>query len=109
MGKWLSELRQKNQKPYGEEPTKLAKGGFCGFCRCSDVGIPEKNEGEDLTNTEPEALPAHPGDWPPDQLEAYLERAAIIEYDARLPRPEAEHRAEELVREAHRRSQEQKL
>jgi regulator of protease activity HflC (stomatin/prohibitin superfamily) len=55
------------------------------------------------------ALPAHVGDWPPDQLEAYLERAAIIEYDARLPRAEAERRAEELVREAHRRSQERQV
>jgi hypothetical protein len=48
-------------------------------------------------------LPAHPGDWPEEWLENYIERAAIMEFDGGLPRMEAEARAEELVREAYRR------
>jgi hypothetical protein len=51
-------------------------------------------------------LPAAVADWPADWREVFEERAAIMEYDGGLPRPEAEARAEELVREAHRRSQE---
>lgn len=109
MGKWLSELRQKNQEPYGEEPTKPSKGGFCGFCQCRQVGIPEKQGGEDPANAGPPALPAHVGDWPEEWLEAYIDRAGIMEFDGGLDRAEAEHRAEELVREAHRRSQERQV
>lgn len=51
-------------------------------------------------------LPAHVGDWPEPWLEAFIERAAIMQYDGGLPRAEAERRAEELVREAHQRAQE---
>jgi hypothetical protein len=49
-------------------------------------------------------LPAHVGDWPPEWLEAYIERAGIMEFDGGLPRIEAERRAEELVRETYRRT-----
>lgn len=49
-------------------------------------------------------LPAHVGDWPEEWLEVYIERAAIAEFDGGLSRAEAERRAEELVREAHRRT-----
>lgn len=54
-------------------------------------------------------LPPHVGDWPEEWLEAFIERAGIMEFDGGLSRPEAERRAEELVREAHRRSQERQL
>ena len=54
-------------------------------------------------------LPAHWGDWPEEWLEAFIERAAIMEFDGGLPRPEAERLAEESVREAHRRSQERQV
>ncbi len=87
MGKWLSELRQKNQKPYGEELTKLTKPPFCQFCQCSEVGIPEKKGGEDPANAATSALPAHVGDWPEAWLETFIERAAIAEFDGGLPRP----------------------
>ena len=49
-------------------------------------------------------LPVHVGDWPAPWLEAYIERAGIMEFDGGLPRIEAERRAEELVREAYRRT-----
>lgn len=51
-------------------------------------------------------LPPHVGDWPEEWLEAFIERAAIVEFDGGLPRTEAERRAEELIRETHRRTQE---
>ena len=38
--------------------------------------------------------------WPDQWRESYEERAAIIEYDGGLERRQAEHRAEELLREA---------
>ena len=47
-------------------------------------------------------LPAAVADWPEEWLESYMERAAIMEFDGGLPRAEAEHRAEELVRAAFR-------
>ncbi|MCE5270786.1 hypothetical protein LLH00_05830 [bacterium] len=43
-------------------------------------------------------LPEFIGNWPPDVLERYKERAAIMEYDGGLSRWEAESRAEESVR-----------
>ena len=46
-------------------------------------------------------LPAAVADWPADWRERFEERAGIMEYDGRLPRPEAERRAEALVREAY--------
>lgn len=46
---------------------------------------------------------------PEEWLEAYIERAGIIEFDGGLPRPEAERRAEVLVREGHRRAQERQV
>ena len=106
MGKWLSELRQKNQEPYGEALTKLPKGGFRQFCQCGEVGIPEKQGGEDLFNAGPPALPAHVGDWPEEWLEAYIERVGTMEFDGGLLRAVAERRAEVLVREGRRRAQE---
>jgi len=48
-------------------------------------------------------LPAALADWPAEWRERYEERAAIMEYDGSLPREEAEHRAQELVRESFRR------
>lgn len=48
-------------------------------------------------------LPAHVGDWPTEWVESYQERAGIMEFDGGLPTAEAEHRAEELVREVYRR------
>jgi hypothetical protein len=47
-------------------------------------------------------LPTHPGDWPEEWLEAFIERAGIMEFDGGLPRQEAERRAEELVRASYR-------
>lgn len=52
-------------------------------------------------------LPPHVGDWPADWLDAFIERAAIMEFDGGLPRPEAERRAEDLVRKEHRVHREQ--
>ena len=49
-------------------------------------------------------LPVTRADWPEEWQEAYIERAAIMEYDGGLPREEAERRAEQLVREAYRRT-----
>jgi len=46
----------------------------------------------------PESLPRALEDLTPDELDHYQERAAIMEYDAGLPRAEAERRARlELV------------
>lgn len=47
-------------------------------------------------------LPALLGDWPQESLEAFIERAGIMEHDGGLPCGEAECRAEELVRAAFR-------
>ena len=58
---------------------------------------------QSLKNTQD--LPAHVGDWSDEWMEAYIERAGIMEVDGGLPRSEAERRAEELVRESHRRIQ----
>ena len=66
-----------------------------------------QHKGEALQSLkQAQELPAHVGDWPEEWLETYIERAGIMEFDGGLPRLEAERRAEELVREAHRRSQE---
>lgn len=43
-------------------------------------------------------LAVHVRHWPADAREEWAERAAILEYLANLPRPEAEARAEEVVR-----------
>jgi len=45
-----------------------------------------------------DVLPAQVADWPEDWREAVEERAAIMEYDGRLPRDEAEAQAEQRVR-----------
>jgi hypothetical protein len=47
---------------------------------------------------EARALPASRGDWPPDAIENFEERAALIEHLGGLPRAEAERLAEERVR-----------
>jgi hypothetical protein len=43
-------------------------------------------------------LPPSVTDWHEDAREAYEERAAILEYDALMPRREAERRAKRMVR-----------
>lgn len=48
-------------------------------------------------------LPASVADWPDDAREDYEERAAIIEYDGRRNRADAERMAEKMVREKHKR------
>ncbi len=45
-------------------------------------------------------LPPGRADWPEAAREELEERAAILEFEAGLPREEAERKAEELVREA---------
>ena len=45
-------------------------------------------------------LPAKVAEWPEEWLEAYEERAGIIQFDGGLPRTEAERRAGQMVREA---------
>ena len=40
-------------------------------------------------------------DWKPDLVYEYNERAGILEYDARLPRDEAEARAADMVLAGH--------
>lgn len=47
-------------------------------------------------------LPKALADWPEEWQEAYIERAAIMEYEGGLRRQEAEQRGEELVREQYR-------
>lgn len=44
-------------------------------------------------------LPTNITDWPEYWLEAYVERAAIMEFDGRLSRLEAESKAEMIQRE----------
>jgi hypothetical protein len=46
-------------------------------------------------------LPPRVADWPDARREAYEERAAILEYEAGLPRDEAEQRAREMVLHKH--------
>ncbi len=41
-------------------------------------------------------------DWPEDWREVYEERAAIMEYDGNMPRPQAEQWAETIVRAAYK-------
>lgn len=48
-------------------------------------------------------LPTDLTDWPAEYLEAFEERAAIMEHDGRMDRHEAERRAEELQRKAYSR------
>lgn len=98
--RYLERLRAKTQDARDRAPTKPTEPLFVGFVGSSSVVFPVFEGGEAVD------LPAHVGDWPEDWLEAYIERAAIMEYDGGLTRPEAERRAEALVREAHRRSQE---
>jgi hypothetical protein len=43
-------------------------------------------------------LPARVEDWHEDAREAYEERAAILEFDALMPRREAERQAKRMVR-----------
>ena len=47
-------------------------------------------------------LPWLISEWPADAREDYEERAAILQYDARLPKDRAEAIAEEWCRKAHR-------
>lgn len=44
-------------------------------------------------------LPAFRAHWPSEWIDAFEERAAILEFDAGLDRDEAECQAEEMVRE----------
>jgi hypothetical protein len=46
-------------------------------------------------------LPSDVRDWPEDWREEFEERAAIMEYDGMLSRPEAEQWAETIVRAAY--------
>lgn len=46
-------------------------------------------------------LPAEIEDWPDDWRYVYEERAAIMEYDGNLSRPEAEQWAETIARAAY--------
>ena len=46
-------------------------------------------------------LPLETRDWPADWHVEFEERAAIMEYDGRLPRPQAEQWAETIVRAAY--------
>jgi len=48
-------------------------------------------------------LPPRIDDWPEQLREEWDERAAIVEYDAHLPRAEAERVAERIVREKYER------
>jgi hypothetical protein len=47
-------------------------------------------------------LPADIQNWPEDWREEFEERAAILEYDGMLSRPEAESWAETIVRAVYR-------
>ena len=46
-------------------------------------------------------LPSDMDDWPEDWREVYEERAAIMEYDGNMPRPQAEQWTETIVRAAY--------
>jgi hypothetical protein len=66
--------------------------------RLHDAGVTLKVEGNRLRYRAPAGaltpeLRAALADWKPDLLHEYHERAGILEYDARMPREEAERRA----------------
>jgi hypothetical protein len=96
--RYLERLRAKTQDARDREPTKPTEPPFVGFVGSSSVVFPA------LEGCEAVDLPDHVGDWPEDWLETFVERAGIMEYDGGLPRIEAERRAEDLVREAYRRT-----
>lgn len=56
-----------------------------------------------MTEPHPAPLSASVADWPDEWQAAFIERAGIMEFDGGLPRADAERRAEELIREEHRR------
>jgi len=53
----------------------------------------------------PPELPARMDDRPDGWREEYEERAAILEYDGMMNRPQAEEWAETIIRAAYRRNQ----
>ena len=71
--------------------------------RLHDAGIVLKIEGDQLRYTCPPGamtpgLRAELAAWKPDLILEYQERCGILQYDARLPRPEAERRAGEMMK-----------
>lgn len=54
-----------------------------------------------MSNAASNPLPENVDDWPEEVRSAYEERAAILEFDAGLPRAIAERKARILARLAH--------
>lgn len=69
--------------------------------RAVDAGSPALSQMSRLSQAAPPAA-ALLADLTPDQHDTYEERAAILEYDAHLPRPEAERLAAEMTRQQRR-------
>lgn len=72
--------------------------------RVHDAGIVLKIEGDQLRYTCPPGamtpgLRAELAAWKPDLILEYQERCGILQYDARLPRPEAEAQAAAMMLE----------
>lgn len=70
--------------------------------RLHAAGVELKVEGDRLHYRAPKGaltpeLRAALEEWKPDLVHEYNERAGILEYDARLPRDEAEARAADMV------------
>ena len=63
-----------------------------------------KQKAEALAELKACELPEYPADWPEFWRDSFLQRAGIMEFDGHVPKAEAQARAEELVREAHRRA-----
>lgn len=71
--------------------------------RVHDAGIRLKIDGDHLTYRGPKGaltpdLRVALADWKPDLLYEYHERAGILQYDANMPRDEAEAQAMEFER-----------
>jgi len=70
--------------------------------RIHDAGINLKIDGDHLTYRGPKGaltpeLRAALAEWKPDLLYEYHERAGILQYDANMPRAEAEAKAGDLI------------
>lgn len=83
------------ERPYLPRSTSCEAGPFAAPClpRASSTSVPTAASACLVVE-----LPACLADWPDDALEAFKERASIVEFDGCLPRVDAERLAEQRVR-----------